>query len=246
MGENKAFLCYKKYRAIIDLLTDEQAGKLWKILFAFFDGWESPEIDDQAVALAFAIISQDMREKNEEWEATCEKNRESGKKGAKARWRNGENSDRHSDGGENSDRHSENGENGEIKENKIKENNNTPLTRSIDAETLVSAMPADIQEPMREWLKYKKERRQSYKEAGLKSLVKQVTAAVEKHGTEEVARVIRDCMASGYAGIMFDRMGKTGGHPPERKRTRFDNFESHGTDYDALMWAGVAKANGAE
>lgn len=30
------------------------------------------------------------------------------------------------------------------------------------------------------------------------------------------------------------------------KRTRFDNFESHGTDYDAIMWAGVAKANGAE
>ena len=24
--------------------------------------------------------------------------------------------------------------------------------------------------------------------------------------------------------------------PPEKKRTRFDNFEGHGTDYDKLMW----------
>lgn len=58
------------------------------------------------------------------------------------------------------------------------------------------------------WLKYKQEKRQSYEEEGLRNLVSQIRNNAEKYGESAVAEVIRTSMASGYQGIVFDRLGK--------------------------------------
>lgn len=57
-----------------------------------------------------------------------------------------------------------------------------------------------------DWLAYKKERREPYKETGLKSLITQIQNAAKEHGDAATAQVIRDSMASGYRGIVFDRL----------------------------------------
>lgn len=67
-----------------------------------------------------------------------------------------------------------------------------------------------LQEAFEDWLKYKRERREAYKPTGLKSLTTQIKNQAAIHGEENVAALIRQCMASNWKGIIFDRLqGKT-------------------------------------
>lgn len=68
-----------------------------------------------------------------------------------------------------------------------------------------------MQDALRDWLTYKRQKRQAYKPQGLKSLVTQIKTNAEKYGEEAVISAIQQSMSSNYAGIVFDRIGKNGG-----------------------------------
>ena len=57
-----------------------------------------------------------------------------------------------------------------------------------------------------EWLEYKKERKETYKEKGLESLLKQIDSQCDLYGDKVVANLINECMASNYKGIIFDKL----------------------------------------
>lgn len=59
---------------------------------------------------------------------------------------------------------------------------------------------------MREWVTYKAERKESYKEQGMRSLLTQVGKHSVKHGDQAVCELIDYCMASNWKGIIFDRL----------------------------------------
>lgn len=63
-----------------------------------------------------------------------------------------------------------------------------------------------IESKMREWLKYKTERKESYKEQGLKSLMTQVAKKVEEYGESAICNLIDECMANNWKGIIWDRL----------------------------------------
>lgn len=63
-----------------------------------------------------------------------------------------------------------------------------------------------LQAAFEEWLKYKKERREAYKETGLRNLVSEIKNNAAKYGEDAVADLIRLCMASNWRGIIFDRL----------------------------------------
>jgi len=71
---------------------------------------------------------------------------------------------------------------------------------------------------MKEWLDYKWERKEPYKETGFKSLLTQVENNAKKFGEQDVIHLIDECMASNYKGIIFDRLkvkqNKTTGKKP--------------------------------
>ena len=60
------------------------------------------------------------------------------------------------------------------------------------------------------WLKYKSERRESYKEQGLKSLLTQIQKNAAKYGEQAVIDLMEQCMAANWAGIIWDRLMKGG------------------------------------
>ena len=60
------------------------------------------------------------------------------------------------------------------------------------------------------WLKYKSERRESYKEQGLKSLLTQIQKNAAKYGEQAVVDLMEQCMAANWAGIIWDRLMKGG------------------------------------
>lgn len=55
-----------------------------------------------------------------------------------------------------------------------------------------------------EWLEYKEEKKECYKEKGLKSLLTQIENNVELYGEDKVIKLIDRCMASNYKGIIFE------------------------------------------
>lgn len=74
-------------------------------------------------------------------------------------------------------------------------------------------------EPVRsavaDWLKYKAERRESYKTTGLKSLLSTIENRVKQHGEQAVAEVIRLSMANSWKGIIWDKIGEKPKKPKE-------------------------------
>lgn len=74
------------------------------------------------------------------------------------------------------------------------------------AEEVIAGWGEELQTAVRDWLSYKKEKRQGYKETGLKSLLSQIRHEADEHGDEAVIQVIRTSMSSNYQGIVFDRI----------------------------------------
>lgn len=84
----------------------------------------------------------------------------------------------------------------------------------------------EIDEKMRCWLKYKMERKESYKETGLHSLLKQVQKNIEMFGEVAVCDLIETCMGSNWAGIIWDKLAKG------NYRTKSDRISSRVSEVD--------------
>ena len=67
---------------------------------------------------------------------------------------------------------------------------------------------AELTAKMEEWIKYKIERKESYKEQGMKSLLRQVENNALTYGDQAICDLIDDSMANGWKGIIFDRLKK--------------------------------------
>ena len=65
-----------------------------------------------------------------------------------------------------------------------------------------------IADKLTEWFKYKTERKEPYKEQGMKSLLRQIENNCNQYGEVAVAELIDDSMANGWKGIIFDMLKK--------------------------------------
>ena len=70
------------------------------------------------------------------------------------------------------------------------------------------ALGTNLKEKIREWLQYKQERKEQYKETGLKSLLKQIQNKACTYGETAVCNLIDDCMANNWKGIIWDRLNQ--------------------------------------
>lgn len=79
-------------------------------------------------------------------------------------------------------------------------------------------IPMALQIKMTEWITYKTERKEQYKEQGMKSLLRQIEANCVQYGDQAVCDLIDDSMANGWKGIIFDRLKqKPQGRQPAAK-----------------------------
>jgi hypothetical protein len=58
------------------------------------------------------------------------------------------------------------------------------------------------------WIKYKKEKNQTYKPTGLKTLLNRIDKALLEYSEKEVVDLIEECMSRNYQGIIFDMLDK--------------------------------------
>lgn len=95
----------------------------------------------------------------------------------------------------------------------------------------------DLQAKVGEWITYKTERKEPYKEQGMKSLLRQIENNAAKYGDFAVCDLIDECMASGWKGIIFDRLKQKPAAKPTtyHKHTKAEELDSF---YDmAGAWA---------
>ena len=68
MTEKKGFVAFVEWKANTDILTDEQAGRLFRAVFSYAETGETPAFDDPTVAMAFGFIKKDIDRTNEKYE----------------------------------------------------------------------------------------------------------------------------------------------------------------------------------
>lgn len=82
-SDNKSFIIYKDWEEYVDALgSDEEAGKLFKALFAFAKRAEEAEFVG-ALKMAFIVMRNSIERDGEKWENTCLVRSEAGKKGGR-------------------------------------------------------------------------------------------------------------------------------------------------------------------
>lgn len=85
----------------------------------------------------------------------------------------------------------------------------TKMTKKAVEEIISEFNISDyLLEYVHNWLDYKKERRFTYKERGLRILLKTICENSRKYGDEAVAKVISQSISNGYQGITFDSIPK--------------------------------------
>jgi len=99
------------------------------------------------------------------------------------------------------------------KKKSVKESPHTLLQRLIPDYTMTD----DLKAKMAEWIAYKTERKEGYKETGLKSLLRQVENKAMEYGEPALIDLIDLCMASGWKGIIFDKLAKAQPVPLHRQ-----------------------------
>ena len=83
--DNKAFMVYKDWEELVNALdSDEEAGVLFKALFAFASRGERPQLEG-ALRMAFIVMTRQIERDGEKWEERCERNAENGRKGGRPR-----------------------------------------------------------------------------------------------------------------------------------------------------------------
>ena len=92
----------------------------------------------------------------------------------------------------------------EVRDNKksVKENTHTLFERLLPDYNI----PFSVSEKLKEWLTYKTERKEPYKEQGMKSFLRQVENKSAEYGEQAICDLIDECMSSGWKGIIYDRL----------------------------------------
>lgn len=195
---------YYSYREQLEILPDDERGRLIIALLDYAENGTIPALDG-AAKMAFSFIRSQIDRDSEKYSERCRKNRENISK----RWNSGSANTpervqsytsvyetyQEKEEGEEKEKRKEKGD-GEEKEYRAGILFNEACTRFSP---LVVAALSD-------WLTYKHERNEDYTNTGLQSLLTQVEKQIAGHGGQAVVDAIRLSMSNGWRGIVWDKI----------------------------------------
>ena len=194
------FCAYHSYLDSMEELNDTERGRLFTACLIYSKTGEAPQLRGNE-RFVFPTLKAQIDRDKATYDSRCKKNSDNVRK----RW----NTDVY-DGEQPCTNDTKTKEKEKEKEKeKTKENNNippTPFSQIIASYSFSEPLMAKTTA----WLKYKSERRESYKEQGLKSLLTQIQKNAAKYGEQAVIDLMEQCMAANWAGIIWDRLMKGG------------------------------------
>lgn len=186
------------YRALSRIKKKADRADAYDAIVAYALLGEEPDLDklSDAAAIAFEVIRPNLD--------ASRRKAASGKQGGKAKKQTGSKSEANAS--------TEEANRKQVKEQEqVKEQDKEQMlyTHSPQNEAPnLSGMSPMLQEKVKQWLDYKRERRESYKPSGLTALISQIRRRAAEHGDADICELIDYSMSSGYKGILFDRLPK--------------------------------------
>lgn len=107
-----------------------------------------------------------------------------------------------------------------------------PKKTSLEELIVEHNLSQPLSQAIHDWLSYKKERRFTYKEQGLKTLIKTISDKSKKHGEDKVIDLIAESISNGYQGIVWDKLSNK--NTNTKDGNKFKNFEQRQRNYDDL------------
>ena len=98
------------------------------------------------------------------------------------------------------------------------------------------AFPAELDAAVREWVKYKIEKRQAYKETGLRNFLTQIENNAKTYGAAPVIDLIRYCMSQNWQGVIWDRLAEGKHGARHETNGRSGSGISVSTDENGTVW----------
>lgn len=238
----KGLLLYDNWTTLLAGLPEAQAGQLIKALCAIHAGADY-EVEDQTVQAMVNMIAPKIIEDAETYRQNGIKRAEAGRKGGQTTANRKQNEANAKQNEANADKKEEvRRKKEDVRSNTEEErsNNPSPTERKEKPtpngvgekkpliETLLPSydLSSVLENKVREWIAYKQERREPYKEQGLKALLSKIARMANDYGDDAVADAIDTAMSSGYKGIVWDKVQK-----PRSGTTYADAIEHR---FDAL------------
>lgn len=203
MGKQAAYVAaYFSYLDFMGELSDAECGRLFKAMLIYGSTGTAPELSGNERYVFPGIKSQIDRDA-EKYQDRCRKNQES----ANVRW-NANGCERMRTHTDQSKRSKPDAKHAKEKEKEKEKEKDTPIPP-----TPLPGVGPELAQVFGEWLAYKHERREDYRPTGLKNLTAQVKANADKYGEGAVCALIRECMASNWKGIIFERLENRSARP---------------------------------
>lgn len=192
---------YADFIDIVRALDNGARGRLFLAIMQYANG-EEPDNLTGGELIAFLTMRSQIDRDRDVYATTSEKRSIAGQSGAKKRW---ESNEKMANAILPLANDSKNGKCQEDKEeDKEEDKDKEYYTPHISPQ--LAELPDKVREKAEEWLRYKKERRESYKPSGLHSFVSQVRKATDLYGADAVTDLIDISMANGYRGVTWDRL----------------------------------------
>lgn len=210
MANKKSFVMMEDWTILLSKLPVETAGELIHAMCVYQLTGEF-ETDDPIVEAQMAVITPIMDSNNEKHDEICRKRSEIGKQGIAKRWQKdskqiANDSNCYSDDSKQvantlqtiaeSESESES-ESVSVSESEYIKTPHTPLEDAY--------LSDPVKDKLREWLQYKRERREVYKPRGLSALITMVQNREQEMGSSAVIEAIDLSMANGWKGIIWER-----------------------------------------
>lgn len=234
-----SFLMMMNWAIALRGLPEHSTSELIKMICAYQIDESLRETDDMTASALFESWKPCIDANNAAYEETIRRRSEAGKKGMASRWGHNTAITKNNTVITNDNKAITNDNKRITKHNHTDTDtvtdiyNNPPLPpKGESPESVInnSELSEPVKSMLKDWIQYKRERREAYKPAGLKSLVTTATRYEKSAGSDAVCEVIRKSMSSGYKGIVWDRLD----NKTVQKENKFNTFNQHEYDFDAL------------
>lgn len=215
------FPFYHSYGKKTEKLTDQELGRLVRALVKFSETGEAQELAGRE-SIAFDFISVDIQNARDAYESKCKTNRANGANATERTRTVPDGSERPLNKNKTKTKEETKKETEEVSSSPPTPSSPAPAAKPAAAgatEIAKREFSGDLLTAVLDWLSYKRERREPYKEVGLRALFNQIRKAAETHGEAAVVEVIRNSMASGYMGITLDKLAASPQRSPKYMST---------------------------
>jgi len=184
--DKKGFILYSDQQELFNQLSDEQAGKLIKHIYAYVND-ENPECKDIVTKLAFTPIKQQFKRDLEKWEKTRGLRSKAGLASAEARRNKKQQKATHV----NTVQHTS---------TNPTVNDNVNVNVNVNVNDIL--LEKETKELFKVWVDYRKEIKKVIKSD--KTLIT-LAKRIQKEGYEKSKQVIYSSIENGYQGLFWDK-----------------------------------------